>query len=255
MRMMSRFLPGAPAAAVGLALLLPSFAAAQTAPRPQQNTALLEARKRVTEANEVVTQLRAEQKRVKDKLINDFSAKEEWKNTVPNLTKAKKEHETAKAQAERALQSKPEYKKLREEREALRKKLDELTASRNPDPNQITKIGTDLAQKGTALKKMESEAVETDEKALAAKDKLDKAQKEMDQLDAEVETALQSDPNYAAIQQQLEQAELQLAQAKESALQTQKSEAAARRASRPTQAPKPPRIPRGGGRGGAGADY
>lgn len=222
---------------LGVLLCVPALAGAQVAAR---NTAVTEARKRVTEALQIVNDLKAEQKRIKDKLINDFGEKEEWRDTVPNLAKAKKAYEAAKRQALLTLKNSPEYKSTLKERDALQLKLEALNKARNPDLNAIRKTGTLLAVEGTKLKKMEGAAVEQDTKALDAKDAFDKADKQMKDLEAEVDAALQSDPEYAQLQLQVDQAEQQLLATKDQLASTIKSSRP------PPRAPTAPRGRRGG---------
>jgi hypothetical protein len=219
----------------GMLLSVPATLLAQQQPR---NTVMLEARKRINEAQAVVTDLKAEQKRIKDKVLVEYAEKEEWKNTAANHKKAKAAYEASKKQALTSLQAKPEYKQLVKDRTALQTKLEEVSNQRNADPDVIAKTGTELANKGYAIKKMESEVMTTDEKAVAAKEAFDAAEKEMKSMDEEVEASLQTDPDYAAIQVQVEQAELLVTQAKEAAAAAQKQEAEARRAARPAPAPK-----------------
>ena len=206
------------ALSLGLLAGMPAAAPAQTA-----NSAVAEANKRVIEAQQIVNDLKNEQKRIKDRLINDFGEKEEWRNTVPDLAKAKKAFEAAKRQAELKLKNSPEYKKTLKEREATQLKMDELGRARNPDPKMIAKTGTLLAQQGTELKKMEASAIEQDGKAMDAKDALDKAEKKMKELEAEVDAALLSDPEHAQLEQQVLQAEQQLQAAKDARDQARKS--------------------------------
>lgn len=216
------------------------MAAAQQPPRPPNPAA--EARKRTLEAQQVVNDLRAEQKRIKDKLIVDFGEKEEWKDTVPNLKKADKEFKAAERAALITMRNSPEYKKLLKEQQELTAKMDGFRTSRNADEKTIIRTGTQLAEVGTKLKKMDGAAVAQDEKATDAKDKLTEAQKKMKDLEKEVDTALQSDPEYIALDQQVLQAEQQLQAAKD-------QENAARQAQRTARPPAPTKAPRRAQRG------
>jgi chromosome segregation ATPase len=161
---------------------------------------------------------------VKDKLMAEFESKEEWKNTVTTHRKAKAAYDKAKKDALRATHAKPEYKKLVQEREALRTEVEQLQNARNPDPATITRTATELTEKASALKKMEAETVANDDKVLEAKEEYEKAEKEMQALDEEVEGALMSDPDYLAVQQQLEQAEAQVKQMRDQLAQQTKAE-------------------------------
>jgi chromosome segregation ATPase len=246
------------ALALALTLVAPAALAARAAhaappPRPApapKNTAAAEQTKQINAAQATVNEIKADQKRLKDKLTTEFESKEEWKNTAANFKKAQTAYDKAKKDAMRTLAAKPEYKKLLAEKDAARTKVDELNKQREPDPTAIAKAGTDLATKSTALKKLEADAVANDEKVLAAKEAFEVADKEMKALDAEVEGALTSDPDYVAVQQQLDQAEAQVKQLRDAAAaarkQDQQSKAAASRAASAAKTTSTPRRSRGG---------
>ena len=243
MQTVSKWL-SAPLLALGLALCAAGPVSAQPAPNPKT-----EARKQISLAQTEVNNIKAEQKRVKDKLMGEFESKEEWKNTLANHKKAKAEYEKAQKAALRAMAAKPEYKKLSQERQAAQTKYEEINKERSRNPDAIARAGTEVSKLALAMKKMENDAVANDDKALAAKEALEKADKEMKALDEEVEGALMSDPDYIAIQQQLEQAEAQVKQMRDQLAQQtkaeQQSKAAAGRAASQTR--RPPRAPSGEG--------
>jgi chromosome segregation ATPase len=219
--------------ALGLMLLAVPAAHAQN-PNAQRNTASAEARKRIAEAKSIVDDIKKDETRIKEKRRGDFETKEEWKDTVANHKKAKAEYEKARTDALAALRKSEKYKATLKARDAAQARLDALNKQRPVEPAAIAKAGTALANEGIAIKKMETEAMERDDKVLGAKDAFDAAKKELDELDQEVESALANDPDYEQVQVQLEQAEVQLAQAKEQFAQMQKADAQARRAARPT---------------------
>ena len=156
------------------------------------------------------------------KLTVSFESKEEFKNTSANFKKAKADYDAARKTALSTVQAKPEYKQLQKDKEALQTKYNAAVAANDKDA--ITKVGSDIAAKGIAAKNMEKEAMDADDKALNAKEKLDAAQKEMKALDDEVEANLATDPDYAAIQQQVTQAEADLKQQEDALAQQQKAE-------------------------------
>ena len=236
MQTVSKWL-SAPLLAVGFALCLAGPSYGQPAPNPK-----VEARRQIAAAQVQVNEIKAEQKRVKDQLMGEFESKEEWKNTLTNHKKAKAEYDKAEKAAMRAMTAKPEYKKLAQERQAAQAKYDEIIKQRNPSPDAIARAGTEVSKIALAMKKMENDAVANDDKALAAKEAFEKAEKEMKALEEEVEGALMSDPDYLQIQQQLEQAEAQVKQMRDQLAQQTKSEqqakAAAGRSARPTRTPR-----------------
>lgn len=228
MQMVSKYFYGILLGAAGLAMLSPGTANAQAG--AQRNTALIEARQRVSDAQAALNEIKAEQKRVKDKLMASFESKEEWKTTVENHKKTKAAYEQAKKQALVAAQAKPEYKKLAKDRAALQTKFEEISDKRDPDTDAITRTGTALTEKSFELKKLEDQAVEQDEKVLDAREAFEAADKEMQALDEEVEGALLNDPDNEQILTQLDQAETQLTTAREAYTQMRKSEQEARSA-------------------------
>lgn len=249
MRTVVRLLGGS-VLTLGLFAAPPAHAAPAT-PKPPQNTAVTDARKRVAEAQQAVNDIKAEQQRIKDKKRAEFETKEEWKNTVATDKKAKAAYEAARKAALTALQNKAEYKQLIKDRDALQKTSEALSKQKDPDPTAIAKNGTAMATKGIAIKNMEKDAQERDEKVLEAKDKMDAAAKNMKALDDEVEGALSTDPDYMALQTQLDQADQQLAQAKQSLADAQKAAIS----SRPKPAPRPASSSGGGGRRSVGSGY
>ena len=248
MQKTSKFLRGlclVTAVAVGSATLA-SSAMAQAQPK---NTALQDAQKRITEQQQKVNELKGEQKKIKDKLATQFESKEEFKNTSANFKKAKAEYDAARKAAVTKAQAKPEYKQLAKDKEALQTKYSAAVAARDTD--NIAKLGSDVTAKSIAMKKMETDAMDQDEKAVAAKEKYDAAQKEMKSLDDEVEANLQTDPDYAAIQQQVVQAETELKTQRDALEQQRKSEAQAHAAQ--SKARSAPKTTSGSSRRGGGA--
>ena len=224
--------------AAGFVVLAPNAALGQANAR---NQALVESRRRITEAQQVVTDLKADQKRIKDKKQAEFEAKEEWKDIVANHKKAKTDYDNARKAALANAQKSAAYKQALKDKEAVQAKMEALNGKRDADPDAITKLGSQLAVKAVALKKIENDAVANDSKLLDAKDAFDAAEKKLKELEEEVEAALATDPDYAALLTQLEQAETQVAQAREADVQ-------ARKAARPP--PPPPTAPRASRRGG-----
>ena len=230
--------------AAGFTALAPHAALAQA---PARNQALIDSRKRISDAVLVVTELKADQKRIKDKKQAEFEAKEEWKNTVANHKKAKTDYDNARKAALANVQKSAAYKQALKDKEAVQAKMEALNGKRDADPDAIQKLGSQLAVKALVVKKMETEAATDDPKTLDAKDALDAAEKNMKALEEEVEAALATDPDYAALLTQIEQAETQVAQAKEADIQARK---AARPPPPPPKAPKAPRASKRSAGGG-----
>jgi chromosome segregation ATPase len=220
-----------------------------------KNTAFVEAQKRISESQTKVNELKAEQKRIKEKLSLSFESKEEFKNTTANYKKAKADYDAARKTALAGVQAKPEYKQLVKDKEALQAKYNTAVAAN--DTANISKVGSDIAAKGIKIKNMEKEATDQDDKVVTAKEKLEAAEKEKKSLDDEVEANLATDPDYAAIQQQVTQAETELTQQKEQLAQQKKAEqqahaAQSKAASESRRAASKSRSSSGGSRSGGG---
>src|SRR5688500_14661016 len=152
-------------------------------------SATTEAKQRIREMEQELKGLKAEKDKIKQRLQEEFVEKDEWKDTLNRHKNAKSAFESAKKKALAAVKASPEYKELARERDALVAKQDEMNKKGNADPDEVARVGTELAKKATALKNMEKAAVEEDEKALAAKEEFLAAEKERKALDAEVEDA------------------------------------------------------------------
>lgn len=233
---------------LGAALVLgmPRESSAQVGTTGGRGSATAEAKKKISEMQAELKALKAEKDKIRERLLAEFLEKDEWKDTMNRHRKAKAASASAKKDALAAVKASPEYKELAREREALVKKQDELNdRGASADLDEISRVGTELAKKATALKNMEKDAVEQDERSLAAKEEFAEAEKEKRELDAEVEDAMLSDPDFESLDTKIEQVETQLDSARTQLAQQQKSEAAARRNSRPKSA--------AGAGGGAGA--
>ena len=216
-------------------------------------SATAEAKKRIAEMQKELNDLRAEKAKIKNTLLAEFEDKDEWKDTVSRHKKAKAAFESAKKKALQSMKASAEYKDLARERDALVAKQDELQKKRAADPEEVARVGTELAKKATALKNMEKTAVEQDEKALAAKDEFLAAEKEKRTLDAEVEDALLSDPDFEELEGKIEAAETQLMTSKDQLAEQKKSEAQSRANTRSTGSSGGGKMGKGmGGKGGMG---
>lgn len=215
-----------------------------------RNSATAEARKRISEMQAELKELKAEREKMKEAVLAELLEEDKWKDTASKHKKAKAAYESAKKKALAALKAKPAYKALAKERDALAARQDELSGkTRGADPDEIARVGTALAEKGTALKNMEKEAVEQDEKTLTAKDALAAAEKEKKALDAKVEDELLSDADYDALEVKVEQSQTQIASAREQLTAQKRSEAQSRAGQRKSASSSSG----SGGKGGMGS--
>lgn len=217
----------------GLLLGLPSVSPAQTGyGSAGGGSPTAEANKRIKELQGELNDLRAERTALKNKILDEFAERDEWKDTLSRHKKAKAAYDAAKKKAEKAVKASAAYKDLAGQRDALVAKQDELAKKGGADPDEVARVGTELAKKATALKNMEKEAIDQDEKALAAKEEFLAAEKEKRTLDAEVEDAMLSDPDFEQLESKIADAETQLDSAKDQLAQQKKAAAAQRAGTR-----------------------
>ena len=110
-----------------------------------------------------------------------------------------------------------------------------VARAQKPSQDEIEQAATTRMKAGLEKHKMEQMALENDPKVIAAKDKLDQANKDWVALQPQVEEALKSDPDYPKAKEAFDLAEKRLTDAKKaladaSAAQAKAAEAARRSA-------------------------
>jgi hypothetical protein len=226
--------------AAGLSAALPSTSLAQgrtpPAPRPggyganPQNSALIEQKKQLADANAEVGRLQKELSKAKAKIQAKFESKEEWENAKNNLKAAETAYESARKKAVGKLYATPDYKAAKEKQLKSEQTLQELQGNPKADPKAMDKAQQDRLESGITVRNLESTALAGEPAVTTTKAKVAEAKKAWEALQDEVKEALKQDPEYTATQEQLTQAQAAADQMKASIAQAAASEREARRA-------------------------
>jgi len=124
-----------------------------------------------------------------------------------------------------------------------------LARAQKPSQDEIEQAATTRMKAGLEKHKMEQMALDNDPKVIAAKDKLDQANKDWVALQPQVEEALKSDPDYPKAKETLDTAEKKLTDAKKALAEASATQAKAAEAAR--KAAEQSRASSTGGGGGA----
>lgn len=242
--------------AAGFSAALPSVSHAQYPGGAYggAQSATAEARRQIKEAETEVTRIRSEMNRMKTRIAARYEGKEEWETAKNNLKTAETTYEASRKKAMAKLFATPEYKAAK----AKQLKADETMAANaagaaKADARALDKAQQDRLDSGLALHKLETDALAADPSIAENKAKVAEAKKAWEALQDELKEVLQQDPEYIASQQQLEQAQAQVDQMKQSLAQTAASERQARNQQR--QSERQSRSGRSGGAGGYGGGY
>ncbi|HEX4792217.1 MAG TPA: hypothetical protein VH370_00405 [Humisphaera sp.] len=107
-----------------------------------------------------------------------------------------------------------------------------VTRAQKPNQDEIEQAATTRMKAGLEKHKMEQMALDNDPKVIAAKDKLDQANKDWVALQPQVEEALKSDPDYPKAKEALDTAEKKLTDAKKALAEASATQAKAAEAAR-----------------------
>jgi len=111
-----------------------------------------------------------------------------------------------------------------------------IACAQKPSADEIADAATARMKAGLEKHKMEQTALDNDPKVIAAKDKLDQANKDWAALQPQVEEALKSDPDYPKAKETLEAAEKKLVDSKKSLAEASAAQAKAAEARRKAEA-------------------
>jgi hypothetical protein len=187
-----------------------------------QTSPLAAPRKAVVDAQQQVSDIKAKIAVIRSGIESTFQSKDDWIAAKKALADAKAKYDAALKPVMDALQANPEYVKLLEHRKAASAKMEALkdapkaqsSAEQQQQDDEMSTAAGDVINDGLALRKMEAEARDGDPALSAAKDALDEAKKAFDGLEAQVTTAMQSDPTYIQDQTELTAAQANLLSAR-----------------------------------------
>lgn len=218
--------------AAGLSAALPSTSQAQYPGGygGGANSALAEQRRQIKEAEAEVTRIRGEMKKMNTRVAAKYEGKEEWETAKTNLKAAESAYEKSRKAAMVRLYASPEYKAAKDKQlKAEQAIAAQQAAGAKANAKAMEKAQQERLDAGLALRKLETDALAADPKIAENKTKLAEAKKAWEALQDEVKEALKQDPEYLALEQQLEQAQAAVAQQKQAMQQAAAAEAQSRR--------------------------
>jgi hypothetical protein len=217
------------------------------------NTALQEARKNIQLAEKEVVRIRQDMAKIKARIQSRYEGKDDWDEAQKNLKAAQAAEEAAKKKAMAKLVASPEYKAAKEKQTKADAQLVTLNAQGGKaDAKALAEAQQARIDSALIVRKLESDAMENDPKVVESKTKVAEAKKASEAMEDELKQALEQDPDYQSAQQELETAQANVTQMKQSLAQQVASERQARRAQMESQ-----RQTSGGGAGrpGGGNPY
>jgi chromosome segregation ATPase len=243
------------AAGAAAVVAVPSSAIAQYPPGYGQptgpNPALVEAKKQIQLAEKDVVRIRQDMQKIKSRIQSRYEGKEEWEEAQKALKTAEANQEAARKKAMAKLVGSADYKAAKEKQskaDALVQKLNAEGAK--ADPKALAAAQQERIDSALTVRRHESEVMDNDPKVLESKTKVAEAKKAWDALEDELKQALEQDPDYQAAEQELQTAQANVTQMKQSLQQQVASEREAKRAAQQSQ--RQSRSPRGGGGYGGG---
>jgi colicin import membrane protein len=216
------------------------------------NTQLIEAKRQIQAAEKEVTRIRKDMTNMKTKVQSKYETKDDWEAAKKNLKDAEAANTAARKRVMAKLLTNPAYKAAADKKAKADQQVAALQAqSAKADLKQLTAAQQAQTDSGLTLRKLESDAMDSDPKVAEAKEKLADAKKQWDALQDEVKQALEQDPEYQQAETELQTAQANVTQMKQQLAMQSAQEAAARR-----QAAESARQSRrgssGGGRRGGG---
>lgn len=234
----------------GLAAVLPLSADAQY---PGQgygrgpDPALLDARRQLKDAEAIVTKIRSDMNKIKVRFSSRYEGKTEWEEAQKAMKKAKAEYNAANKKAMARLQASKEYQAQKEKLTKADEQVEAVQGKRKIDKKALDKALQDRTDAALAIRKLESNMVREDPALVEAKQKLADAKETWQALQEELDEAVKQDPDYQAMEVELETAQANVDQMKMALQQQQMAAREARRAQMEAE-----RQQRSGGRSGGG---
>ena len=183
------------------------------------------ATRQVHEAQIEITQLKQQMTRIRTRVAEQVQARPQWAAAVKEFRTAQAALSQLKQRATADLKARPEYQALIAERE---KDQDALTEANAPTSRltaeQIQKLSDSVTQTGVKLHNMEVDALASQPGYEDARNRLEAAQHQMDQLDAVVTQEAQKDREYHTAASQLADAEQKLSDARDKLAQAFKAD-------------------------------
>ena len=200
------------------------------------NTALQEQRKQIQLAEKEVTRIRQDMQKIKSRIQSRYEGKDDWDEAQKNLKAAQAAEEAAKKKAMAKLVASPDYKAAKEKQTKADTQLVTLNAQgAKADAKALADAQQARIDSALVVRRLENEAMENDPKVVESKTKVAEAKKASEAMEDELKQALEQDPDYQAAQQELETAQANVLQMKQTLAQQVASDRQAKRAAMESQ--------------------
>ncbi len=216
----------------GMAAVLPTPASAQypgTGGPRGPDPAMIEARKQLKLAEAEVTRVRGDMGKIKTRFAARYEGKAEWEEAQKNLKKAEAAYTAANKKALNKLQQSKEYQALREKQLMADEQVTAMQGKAKVDKKLLDKALQDRTDAAIQMRKLEAQLVQDDPALTAAKENRATANKTWEALQEELDEAVKQDPDYQALEAEMETAQANVEQVKASLQQQQMAVREARR--------------------------
>ena len=198
-----------------------------TAALGADSDAVMQAKKRVTEADSQVRKAKVGAKQEADRIVRALEATPPYVQANGDLKAAQAKYAKATAKAKSALAADPKYKQAVAERTRLQMEKERLRSDPAATPEQRLKAATDTLAASAEVAKLEQQAIEEDGDATKAKAAMTQAQYTLEELKRSALAQAAKDPGLLAAKQKVDAANLQLADAEKGLQEVRKQQAAA----------------------------
>jgi len=193
--------------------------------------AVMQAKKRVTEADSQVRKAMVGAKQEADRIVKALEATPPYAQATSDLKAAQAKYAKAAAKVKATLNADPKYKAAVAERTRLQIEKERLRSDPSATPEQRLKVATDTLAAAGAVSQLEQQAIEDDADATKAKATITQSQYTLDELKRNALAQAAKDPGIQAARQKVDAAKVQLADA-EKALQDVRKQQSAEEAKR-----------------------
>ena len=189
--------------------------------------AVMQAKKRVTEADSQVRKAMVGAKLEADKIVKALEATPPYAQATSDLKAAQAKYSKATAKVKASLAVDPKYKQAVAERTRLQTEKERLRSDPSATPEQRLKTATDTLAAAAEVSKLEQQAIEDDGDATKAKAAMTQAQYTIDELKRGALAQAGKDPGILAAKQKIDAAKVQLAEAEKALQEVRKQQATA----------------------------
>lgn len=205
---------------IALVGMMSAIGLAAQPPAPPRPNPLAGPQKAVNEARAEVEKAKLAMFPIRKRVEAQFEVKPEFKAAKDAMAKSKADYELQAQKLTASLQKTPDYKAQVEKRDKAQLVLDNAS---KPTPigsdapkisdEEVNAASKDRADAGLAIKKMETDATNSDPTYLSLKQKYNAAKSDWDALAVQIDDAMKLDPSYPDAKRNLDSAEMRLQQA------------------------------------------